>query len=62
MNACMYACENAAAVGGGQPESINETESAWVLALKMAYHMGSLDVACWTESVPIVCFKEILLD
>ena len=29
--------------------SINERESAWVLALKMAYHMGSLDVAHWTE-------------
>lgn len=30
---------------------ISETESAWVLALKMAYHMGSLDVAHWTEEV-----------
>lgn len=35
--------------------SINETESAWVLALKMAYHMGSLDVACWTEKVSPSC-------
>lgn len=43
--------------------SINETESAWVLALKMAYHMGIIRCGLLDrESVPIVCFKEVLLD
>lgn len=58
MNACMYTYENVAAVGRwAVRRNINEMESAGVLALNMAYHMGSSGVAGWTGKLPHHVFQ-----